>query len=85
MWQQLTLYAEQLCAAPSFRCTSLNPNFAKGHSREGTALKMLGKLPEAVQCFQRALSLEPSNESYKSSRDEAKRLPQLGLIFVYVP
>ena len=55
-------------------CTSLNPNFAKGHSREGTALKMLGKLPEAVQCFQRALSLEPSNESYKSSRDEAKRL-----------
>ena len=38
------------------------PQLCQGRASRA-ALKDLGKLPEAVQCFQRALSLEPSNEA----------------------
>lgn len=51
----------------------LKPDWAKGWSRKGTALHGSGDLVGAVEAFEKALELEPSNAQAKSGLDAVKR------------
>jgi len=45
-------------AALAFTC-ALAPNMAKGHNNLGTALKVVGRLQEALAHYRRALAIDP--------------------------
>jgi stress-induced-phosphoprotein 1 len=49
------------------KCTSLKPDWAKGHSRKGTALFSLKLMSLAKEAYAKAVELEPSNQTYKDS------------------
>ena len=54
------------------RCIYLNPNFAKGHSRVGTAYANQHKYSEAVAAFEVALKLEPDNQRVRESLERVR-------------
>jgi len=50
-----------------------NPNYGKAYSRLGLANFSLGKYPEAVANYKRALELDPTNVTIKQSLDSAEK------------
>lgn len=59
------------------RALALRPDYAKVHSRLGTALVSLGKLEEASRSFERALELDPQNSTARSNLEDTQRRIQL--------
>lgn len=55
------------------KTTELKPDWAKGWGRKGAALHGLGSLIEALDSFEEALKLDPSNAQAKSGRDAVQR------------
>ncbi|KAK8250569.1 hypothetical protein HDK77DRAFT_461272 [Phyllosticta capitalensis] len=55
------------------KTTQLKPDWAKGWSRKGSALHGKGDLVNAVEAFEEALKLEPTNAQAKSGLDAVKR------------
>ncbi|KAK5583984.1 hypothetical protein RB653_005590 [Dictyostelium firmibasis] len=51
-----------------------NPNYGKAYTRMGSAYTSLGKFPEAMEAYNKALELEPNNETFKASLANAERL-----------
>lgn len=56
------------------RCTQINPSFAKGWGRVGAALHALKHYEDAISAYSRAVSLEPSSDSYTAAIAELKAL-----------
>ena len=54
-------------------CLTLQPNFAKGYSRYGTALAHQGRLGEAISAFERCLALDPSNAVAREAMTQAQQ------------
>ncbi|KAN0016406.1 hypothetical protein ACTFIU_006373 [Dictyostelium citrinum] len=51
-----------------------NPNYGKAYTRMGSAYTSLGKFPEAMEAYNKAIELEPNNETFKASLANAERL-----------
>ncbi|XP_023039411.1 small glutamine-rich tetratricopeptide repeat-containing protein alpha [Piliocolobus tephrosceles] len=49
------------------RAICLNPNYSKAYGRMGLALSSLNKHMEAAAYYEKALDLDPDNETYKSN------------------
>jgi tetratricopeptide (TPR) repeat protein len=49
-----------------------NGGFPQGHARVGAALMALGRAPEAVKAFRKALELDPSSETIKTNLKVAR-------------
>jgi len=58
-------------AARDRELAQLNPDDASAHNDLGIALLKLGKRTEAVAEFDRALAIEPANETVKENREQA--------------
>jgi len=54
------------------RCMHLSPNFAKGHSRVGTAYANMHMYREAEASFEAALELEPDNQRVRESLERVR-------------
>jgi len=52
---------------------TLQPNWAKVHTRLGTALHKLGKLEEAKAALNRGLEIEPDNRNWKKELEEVEK------------
>ena len=52
-------------------CVKRAPKWAKGHSRRGAALEVLGRDSDAVQAYRQCLSLEPDNAAAKEKMQAA--------------
>ena len=50
-----------------FLLTDMDPNYGKAYGRMGLAYSCVDKHKEAIECFKKAITLEPENESYKSN------------------
>lgn len=50
----------------------LQPAYAKGYSRKGTALQSLGRLIEAKSAFEKGLELEPDNKAMQDGLEECE-------------
>ncbi|OAF71609.1 Small glutamine-rich tetratricopeptide repeat-containing protein 2 [Intoshia linei] len=56
----------------------IDPQYSKAFSRKGLALVGLNKHEDAVKCYEKAIELDPKNESYKKNLQIAKsKLPQI--------
>jgi stress-induced-phosphoprotein 1 len=55
------------------KCTSLKPDWAKGHSRKGTALFKKNMMTLAKEAYEKAVELDPSNQTYKDSLTRAEK------------
>lgn len=55
------------------RCVSLNPQWAKGHSRKGAALHALRRYDEAVAAYSEGLKVAPADEGLKTGLADAER------------
>lgn len=55
------------------RCKFLNPNFAKGHSRVGTAHANMHNYREAIMAFEKALQLDPHNQRVRESLERVRK------------
>ncbi|KAK8198679.1 Hsp90 cochaperone [Zalaria obscura] len=55
------------------KTTEIKPDWAKGWGRKGAALHGEGNLVDAVDAFEKALELEPTNTQAKSGLDAVKR------------
>ncbi|KAM9985361.1 hypothetical protein ACTFIZ_008909 [Dictyostelium cf. discoideum] len=51
-----------------------NPNYGKAYTRMGSAYTSLGKFTEAMEAYNKAIELEPNNETFKASLANAERL-----------
>lgn len=49
------------------RAVAIDPSFAKGHVRLGTALQLAGRNAEAAAAYERALEVDPSNATAKDN------------------
>ena len=49
------------------RAIDMDPNYGKAYGRMGLAYSLVEKHKEAIECFKKAILLEPDNESYKSN------------------
>ena len=49
------------------RAIDMDPNYGKAYGRMGLAYSCVDKHKEAIDCFKRAIELEPENESYRSN------------------
>ena len=49
------------------RAIDMDPNYGKAYGRMGLAYSLVDKHKEAIECFKKAILLEPDNESYKSN------------------
>ena len=49
------------------RAIDMDPNYGKAYGRMGLAYSCVDKHKEAIECFKKAIVLEPENESYKSN------------------
>ena len=45
----------------------MDPNYGKAYGRMGLAYACVDKHKEAIECFKKAIDLEPENESYRSN------------------
>jgi small glutamine-rich tetratricopeptide repeat-containing protein alpha len=59
------------------RALALRPDYAKVHSRLGTALLSQNKLEEAAQSLRRALELAPDNASARTNLEDVERRQKL--------
>lgn len=50
----------------------IDPSYSKAYGRMGLAYANMGKFQEARECYQKALTMEPSNESYRNSLTAAE-------------
>ncbi|KAI9754753.1 MAG: Hsp90 cochaperone [Lichina confinis] len=55
------------------KVTELKPDWAKGWNRKGAALHGEGDLMEALEAYEKAVQLEPSNAQAKAGLDAVKR------------
>lgn len=55
------------------KCTSIKPDWAKGHSRKGTALFKKNLMSLAKDAYAKAVELDPSNATYKESLAAAEK------------
>ena len=55
------------------KTTEIKPDWAKGWGRKGAALHGVGNLVDAVDAFEEALKLDPSNAQAKSGLDAVRR------------
>lgn len=62
------------------KTVTLQPTWAKGYSRKGSALAYLGKIDESIKAYETALQLDPSNAQIKESLADlkAQQGPSLG-------
>lgn len=49
------------------RAIDMDSNYGKAYGRMGLAYSCVDKHKEAIDCFKRAIQLEPENESYRSN------------------
>lgn len=49
------------------RAIDMDSNYGKAYGRMGLAYSCVDKHKEAIECFKKAIDLEPDNESYKSN------------------
>lgn len=49
------------------RALDMDPAYGKAYGRMGLAYSCVDKHKEAIECFKKAIELEPDNESYKSN------------------
>lgn len=54
------------------KTVALKPDWAKGHSRVGSALSYLGRMTEAIKAFETALQLDPNNAQYAENLADAR-------------
>ncbi|XP_043474728.1 stress-induced-phosphoprotein 1 [Leptopilina heterotoma] len=54
------------------KTVTLQPTWAKGYSRKGSALAYLGKIDESIKAYETALQLDPSNAQIKESLADLK-------------
>jgi len=54
------------------RCKFLNPTFAKGYSRVGTAHANMNNYREAISAFEMALRLDPDNQRVRESLERVR-------------
>ena len=54
------------------RAIDMDPSYSKAYGRMGLAYSSVDKHKDAVDCFKKALELEPDNESYKTNLQLAK-------------
>lgn len=60
------------------RAIDMDPNYGKAYGRMGLAYSSMEKHREAIECFKKALEIEPENESYKTNlalAEEKSRQP----------
>eukprot|EP00903_Cladosiphon_okamuranus_P008550 g8208.t1 len=55
------------------RCVEVNPSWAKGHSRMGTALFRLGRHDKAAEAYSKGLEREPGNVELRKNLLEAQK------------
>lgn len=55
------------------RCVEMNPSWAKGYSRQGTALFRLGRHAAAADAYSKGLEREPGNVELRKNLLEAQR------------
>ena len=67
------------------RAIDMDPNYGKAYGRMGLAYSLVEKHKEAIECFKKAILLEPDNESYKSNLKsvEDKMASSGGTIYEY--
>lgn len=68
-YKTLKRYKEALTDAE--RCIDIEPSFAKGHYRKGSALLGMDKVQEAVDAFMTSLRLNPNDKDCKRNYGEA--------------
>lgn len=54
------------------KTVTLQPTWAKGYSRKGSALAYLGNIEESIKAYETALQLDPSNAQIKDSLADLK-------------
>lgn len=50
----------------------MNPNWARGHQRKGTALFYLNRIQQAVEAYKEGLKHEPQNQQLKNDLKAAE-------------
>ncbi|BFU21641.1 tetratricopeptide repeat containing protein [Entamoeba histolytica HM-1:IMSS-B] len=71
---------DELAVRDGEKCVELCPTFAKGYSRLSAALMKMGKLQEAKEAIDKALSIEPENQNYLNSKmDILDELSKVGV------
>ncbi|ELP93582.1 small glutamine rich tetratricopeptide repeat-containing protein, partial [Entamoeba invadens IP1] len=60
----------ELASRDCEKCVEISPSFAKGFGRLAVARVKLGKLNEAKEAIDKALSLDPTNEVYLSTKQD---------------
>eukprot|EP00823_Brevimastigomonas_motovehiculus_P004067 TRINITY_DN2606_c0_g1_i1.p1 TRINITY_DN2606_c0_g1~~TRINITY_DN2606_c0_g1_i1.p1 ORF type:complete len:599 (+),score=141.84 TRINITY_DN2606_c0_g1_i1:39-1799(+) len=58
--------------ADAEKCISLKPDWAKGYSRKGVALYNAGRLKEAIESYEKGLTMDPKNEQMKKDLQQCK-------------
>eukprot|EP00300_Choanocystis_sp_HF-7_P036829 c52761_g1_i1.p1 GENE.c52761_g1_i1~~c52761_g1_i1.p1 ORF type:complete len:376 (+),score=60.49 c52761_g1_i1:86-1213(+) len=53
-------------------CVALQPSWAKGHARRGSALLLLRRAEDAAEAFMRVLELEPENAAAEEGLEAAR-------------
>jgi tetratricopeptide (TPR) repeat protein len=61
------------------KSVQLNPRWDKGHWRIGNAKMALGLVEEAEKAYKTACDIEPSNQSYKDSYQQARKAALKGM------
>lgn len=59
-------------------CTQLKPTWAKAFARLGSCHLRLNRKDDAIRAYERAVSLEPSNQEYVKSLAQARNAPSFG-------
>ena len=49
------------------RAIDMDPKYGKAYGRMGLAYSSIEKHKEAIECFKKAIEIEPENESYQSN------------------
>jgi DnaJ family protein C protein 7 len=65
------------CIDDSNECLHIDQNFVKAHKRKGLAYYYLGDTKEAKLCLQRAVELDPKDQSLKDELKDVNRFEKL--------
>ena len=60
-------------------CIQVDPFFAKGYSRKGSALHSLEQYPESISAYKEGLDLFPDNEALKNGLDSVLLESEMGV------
>ncbi|KAI0978413.1 hypothetical protein GJ496_010456 [Pomphorhynchus laevis] len=64
------------------KCIEIKPDFIKGYSRKGAALRLLDRTEDACRAYEDGLIFDPNNELLLGSIKELKNSTPAGIVFL---